>query len=179
MYNQISNTNNPNLNTAEQAAGFAPFTRGYHSTALKIEFISDFDNINLFEIFNDETIINVFEDIISKKIKGDIHLKIHKVEFAPILRTLLALMNQITFNKAEYSKFIFYTELSKIELNEINALKAFQINYVKVQDLNMATFLLKQTINFPVDPFYGSNDYQNFIEKHTLKYWNEIHTMLA
>ncbi len=179
MPNQLSKTSNPNLNTLEQAAGFPPFTRGYKSTALKIKFISGFGTINLFEINNDISLIKLFKEIISKKIKGDIHLKIHKAELAPILRTLLALINQITFNKAAYSKFIFYNELSKIELNDINSLKAFQINYVKVQDLNIATFLLKQTNNFPVDPFYGSNDYQNFIEKHTLKYWNEIHTMLA
>ena len=116
MPNQISKTSNPNLNTPEQAAGFAPFTRGYYSTALKIEFISDFETVNLYEINNNETIVNVFKEIISKKIKGDIHLKIHKAEMAPILRTLLALINQITFKQALYSKFIFYTDLTSIEL---------------------------------------------------------------
>ncbi len=170
----------------EQAAGFAPFIRGYKSDCFKTSIITNDTNLRYdFHIkeVSAKAIISVLNIILkSTKSKPVYHLLIDiatiekTLELTPILRSFLALISKHKTEDASYASFIFYIKgtNSKNSIIEYQFAEASQINYLITNSLEASILAFSSQKSTPIDPLYGSEILKTKIETLFTEVWDSL-----
>ncbi len=163
----------------EQAAGFAPYTRGYNLMPNGVYFTTK-DFKSHYEINSINDAINMFNHINIHVNEGGLNIKIEPsmVAIVPVLRTILALICKHKYRVAKYAFFQFYTSASIPSINLINLCKAYQIDYIYVADLEASKQRLKMTSSFPIDLFYGDPEYHKQLDEYFHKILEKLDTSI-
>lgn len=173
---------NDKADILEQAAGFPPYTRGY-TTISKSVAIENFKKADytLLET-DDNSIQNLFKEIITNKPKGNITLNVNfkgtyeDVIIVRVLRTLLAFVSDNIFNNASIIQFQFFGvyNYNEISLNALLFATAAQIDTLTVEN-NFNWLPLNSLINqTPVDNLYGSSFLENETSETFFRLWKLI-----
>jgi len=185
-----NNIPNNNLTEAEQAAGFAPYTRGYNEFNFETNVIViDQNNTYDFELtdFSDAALCELFQSILTKNTsQKTIHLLLKTPITAEIvsatktLRTLLALVNQSQKNNPSFSKFCFHItgEVTKNLFIEYHFIKASQIDFFELPENAIAILQNLPKNQTPIDPLYQNSFFEKKINEQVETVWNIVYQAL-
>ncbi len=177
---------NEKLDIDEQAAGFAPFTKGYNCYGSKPKIITNDSNLIIdFYIINNttESILSIFKTIISQEnLKPTYHILIelpassNLIATTQVLRTLLSFLCLSKTKNAKASKFYFYLRnkhSKKIALQYTYATMA-QIDVLVTQNLGASILQSIPQNTVPIDPMYGSDTLKKQTHLLFFNVWNKI-----
>jgi len=149
----------------EQAAGFPPFTRGYTTVAKNIVLTSFKKSNYTLSNLNDESIHNLFKEIIADKPIGTITLNINfegiisNVITVRVLRTLLAFTSDNLYNNPSIIQFEFFGvyQSNSTSLNTLFYANAAQLDFLTVSNKDNWEPLTTMITKTPIDNLYGSS----------------------
>ena len=168
---------------SEQAAGFPPFTRGYSCLSKNIQLINNIDTDYKINDYLDNTIIDLFKEIISNNVTDKKELKLSipfnenavSASYVIVIRTLLSfVIKKSTNNYVPVFTFYGNPENTNNELNTFILAKAAQIDYLVVDDLEKWTSIKLLCPEAPVDSLYGSEYLEKENEQIFLRLWKQI-----
>lgn len=152
----------------EQAAGFPPFTRGYHQYQFIPNIILE-DEITAidFELLNSDSdaILQLFQNLWGQtNLKPIFHLKLNVdcdfqlIVLTRVLRTVLSLLNFHKKGNPEITKFRF--SIKNIDTkNILTKYQYLQMSQVDVLCTNIESFFILNSTSkshLPIDALYGS-----------------------
>jgi len=150
------------LSEHEQAAGFPPFSRGYHTLAKKAKLITLLPE-NYIEVdFNEKGVSKLFSTLHKKEFSSEINIVFNfegassEIAYSIVLRTLLAIFLQKQKKDSNDYQFVFYAKSSNSSLNTLNAANVIGIDFLIVSEIELWKRLEPFAAQFPVDPLYGN-----------------------
>ena len=171
--NNISITYKTNLLSLEkeQAAGFPPFTKGYHSIFKKIQLATSTpDNCITFS-FTESSVVQLFEKLHTMELTNSINLKctfsgkVNQLAYIVVLRTLLCLYLKQKNKDFNQIQFVFYANSETPSLLSLHLAQAIGIDYFFTKNTEQITTIHKHISSQPVDPLYGNNTLKTKIER--------------
>lgn len=171
----------------EQAAGFPPFTRGYSTvsrpTKISVNIKSEFSITD----YTDESIIELFNQIILRQVKKKISLGIpfsgivQEVIYIRVLRTLLAFISDQLYDNPTETKFEFIGEFQNpvTSLNSLVFANAAQLDTLVVNNKENWEPIKELIPHTPVDSLYGSSDLENETSTIFFRLWKQIENLLT
>lgn len=178
----VTYSTNKKAEVLEQAAGFPPFTRGYAVLSKNVQISNYKDTDFVLEEYTDENIIDLFTQIISRKIKGTLPLNVpftgnvEEIIYLRVLRTLLAFISDKLHNNPTLTKFEFYGNNvnESVSLNTLVFANAAQLDVLIVNNMLQWKSIQQLISPTPVDILYGSS----FLEDETViiffRLWKQI-----
>lgn len=178
----ITYKTNKKADLLEQAAGFPPFTRGYSVISKKVQISSSMSTDFTLTDYNDENIIQLFKEIISRQAKGEFSIsltfigKVTEIIYLRVLRTLLAFVSDKLHNNAALIKFEFYGINSNEHpsLNTLVFANAGQLNGLIVNSTSEWSVIQKLIKTTPADSLYGSSYLEHETEILFFRLWKQI-----
>lgn len=183
---EINYIKNKKAELLEQAAGFPPFTRGYSAISQPIQIKSNLKSDFRITDYTDESIKQLFSQIISNQTKGQISLNVpfngttNEVTYIRVFRTLLSFISAKLYNNASAIQFEFYGEYIKpvASLNCLLFAKAAQLDVLLVNDIENWLPIENLVPQTPVDSFYGSYDLEKETSAIFFGLWKQMHKIL-
>lgn len=156
---------------SEQAAGFAPYSKGYESLFVKTKIVTKIPKTAFEFNFTEKSVENLFNQLHeTEELDTEINLlfnatgSIKELAYICTLRALLSLFLKLKGKDYTKIQFKFYAKATTPSLYLLNTLNAIGINFLAVKNPQIWKNIDPFVAQSPIDPLYGNKTLNTEIE---------------